>query len=98
MPEPRIAPYGSWASPITSDLMSTGSNPGPQEQGRTVVVKPLPTGSADRRDARDAGKRARRGEPRSMSPCFRVTPMAGRPRIVFRRFCKSVERELVKAR
>ena len=25
MPEPRIAPYGSWASPITSDLIVASS-------------------------------------------------------------------------
>jgi dipeptidyl aminopeptidase/acylaminoacyl peptidase len=55
MPETRIASYGSWASPITSDLIVTssiglgeilvdGSNiywieSRPQEQGRSVVVR-----------------------------------------------------------
>jgi dipeptidyl aminopeptidase/acylaminoacyl peptidase len=55
MPEPRIAPYGSWASPITSDLIVASSiglgdilvdggdvywiESRPQEQGRTVIVR-----------------------------------------------------------
>jgi dipeptidyl aminopeptidase/acylaminoacyl peptidase len=55
MTEPRIAPYGSWASPITSDLIVASSigladilvergdiywiESRPQEQGRTVVVR-----------------------------------------------------------
>jgi dipeptidyl aminopeptidase/acylaminoacyl peptidase len=55
MPEPRIASYGSWASPITSDLIVASSiglgdilvdsgdvywiESRPQEQGRTVVVR-----------------------------------------------------------
>jgi dipeptidyl aminopeptidase/acylaminoacyl peptidase len=54
MPEPRIAPYGSWASPITSDLIVASSiglgdiildggrvywlESRPQEQGRSVIV------------------------------------------------------------
>jgi dipeptidyl aminopeptidase/acylaminoacyl peptidase len=54
MPEPRIAPFGSWASPITSDLIVASSigladilvdggeaywlEARPQEQGRSVVV------------------------------------------------------------
>ncbi len=54
MSEPRIAPYGSWASPITSDLIVASSiglgeilvdgsdvywiESRPQEQGRSVVV------------------------------------------------------------
>src|SRR6516164_80039 len=55
MPQPRVAPYGSWASPITSDLILASSiglgeilvdgrdvywiEMRPQEQGRTVVVR-----------------------------------------------------------
>jgi dipeptidyl aminopeptidase/acylaminoacyl peptidase len=55
MPDPRIAPYGSWASPITSDLIVASSiglseilvdgndiywiESRPQEQGRSVVVR-----------------------------------------------------------
>ncbi|MBV8337153.1 MAG: S9 family peptidase [Alphaproteobacteria bacterium] len=55
MPEIRIAPYGSWASPITSDLIVASSigvadilvdgnstywiESRPAEQGRTVVVR-----------------------------------------------------------
>ena len=55
MAEPRIAPYGSWASPITSDLIVASSiglgdilvdgsdvywiEGRPQEQGRSVVVR-----------------------------------------------------------
>src|SRR6516162_9087037 len=55
MAEPRIAPYGSWASPITSDLIVASSiglgdilvdgsdvywiESRPQEQGRTAVVR-----------------------------------------------------------
>jgi len=55
MPQPRVAPYGSWASPITSDLIVASSiglgeilvdgrdvywiEMRPQEQGRTVVVR-----------------------------------------------------------
>ena len=54
MAEPRIAPYGSWASPITSDLIVASSvglgdilvdggdvywiESRPQEQGRSVIV------------------------------------------------------------
>src|SRR6516225_3345065 len=55
MAESRIAPYGSWASPITSDLIVASSiglgdilvdggdvywiESRPQEQGRSVVVR-----------------------------------------------------------
>jgi dipeptidyl aminopeptidase/acylaminoacyl peptidase len=55
MPQPRVAPYGSWASPITSDVIVASSiglgeilvdgrdvywiESRPQEQGRTVVVR-----------------------------------------------------------
>jgi len=55
MAEPRIAPYGSWASPITSDLIVASSiglgdilvdgsdvywiESRPQEQGRSVIVR-----------------------------------------------------------
>jgi hypothetical protein len=55
MPEPRVAPYGSWASPITSDLIVASSiglgdvqvdggdiywiETRPQEQGRSVIVR-----------------------------------------------------------
>ena len=55
MSEPRVAPYGSWASPITSDLIVASSiglgdilvdgseiywiESRPQEQGRSVVVR-----------------------------------------------------------
>jgi dipeptidyl aminopeptidase/acylaminoacyl peptidase len=54
MAEPRVAPYGSWASPITSDLIVASSiglggllidgseiywiESRPQEQGRSVIV------------------------------------------------------------
>jgi dipeptidyl aminopeptidase/acylaminoacyl peptidase len=62
MTEPRIAPYGSWASPITSDLIVASSiglgdilvdgsdvywiESRPQEQGRTVIVRRSQTGQA----------------------------------------------------
>jgi dipeptidyl aminopeptidase/acylaminoacyl peptidase len=55
MPEPRTAPYGSWASPITSDLIVASSiglgdiladgsdiywiESRPQERGRSVIVR-----------------------------------------------------------
>src|SRR5215831_11940661 len=55
MAEPRIAPYGSWTSPITSDLIVASSiglggisidgsevywiESRPQEQGRSVIVR-----------------------------------------------------------
>jgi hypothetical protein len=55
MPTPQIAPYGSWRSPITSDLIVASSiglggilldgtdvfwlESRPQEQGRSVVVR-----------------------------------------------------------
>ena len=55
MPEPRIASYGSWASPITSDLIVASSiglgdvrvdgddvywiETRPQERGRSVIVR-----------------------------------------------------------
>ena len=60
MAEPRIAPYGSWASPITSDLIVASSiglgdilvdggevywiESRPQEQGRSVIVRRSQTG------------------------------------------------------
>ena len=60
MAEPRIAPYGSWASPITSDLIVASSiglggvlvdgrgvywlESRPQEQGRSVIVHCSPDG------------------------------------------------------
>src|SRR5215831_16452890 len=60
MAEPRIAPYGSWASPITSDLIVASSiglggvaidggevywiESRPQEQGRSVIVRCSPDG------------------------------------------------------
>ena len=60
MAEPRIAPYGSWASPITSDLIVASSiglggvwidgsdiywiEGRPQEQGRSVIVRCSPDG------------------------------------------------------
>ncbi len=63
MPEPRIAPYGSWASPITSDLIVASSiglggvlidgsgvywiESRPQEQGRSVIVRRSPDGRTD---------------------------------------------------
>src|SRR5580700_10014164 len=55
MPTPQIAPYGSWRSPITSDLIVASSiglggilldgtdvfwlESRPQEQGRSVIVR-----------------------------------------------------------
>src|SRR6266852_569369 len=55
MPEPRTAPYGSWASPITSDLIVASSiglgdiltdgsdiywiESRPQEGGRSVIIR-----------------------------------------------------------
>src|SRR6516165_5072055 len=61
MPDPMIAPYGSWSSPITSDLIvaSTIALSGilldgadvywlegrPQEGGRSVIVRHAPDGS-----------------------------------------------------
>ena len=60
MTEPRTAPYGSWASPITSDLIVASSiglggiyidggdvywiESRPQEQGRSVIVRCSPDG------------------------------------------------------
>ncbi|MBV8458261.1 MAG: S9 family peptidase, partial [Acetobacteraceae bacterium] len=61
MPEARIAPYGSWASPITSDLIVASSiglgdvladdsdifwiESRPQERGRSVIVRRSHDGS-----------------------------------------------------
>ena len=58
MPEPKIAPYGSWSSPITSDLIVASSiglgeilldgadvywlESRPQEGGRSVIVRRAP--------------------------------------------------------
>jgi dipeptidyl aminopeptidase/acylaminoacyl peptidase len=63
MPEPRIAPYGSWVSPITSDLIVASSiglggvlidgsdvywiESRPQEQGRSVIVRRSPDGRTE---------------------------------------------------
>src|SRR5215813_7371573 len=63
MSEPRIAPYGSWASPITSDLIVASSiglggvlidggdvywiESRPQEQGRSVIVRRSSDGRTD---------------------------------------------------
>jgi dipeptidyl aminopeptidase/acylaminoacyl peptidase len=63
LPEPRIAPCGSWASPITSDLIVASSigvgdvqldggavywlETRPQEQGRAVVVRFGPDGTPE---------------------------------------------------
>ena len=60
MPKPEIAPYGSWKSPITTDLIVTGSvgltqplvrgtnvywvEMRPTEGGRNVIVKRSPDG------------------------------------------------------
>ena len=60
MPEPHIAPYGSWSSPITSELIvaSTIGLSGilldgadvywlesrPQENGRSVIVRRVKSG------------------------------------------------------
>jgi dipeptidyl aminopeptidase/acylaminoacyl peptidase len=62
MPDPRIAPYGSWKSPITSDLLVSNtltlgkvaidgdaiywSEGRPAEGGRVVVVRRTPDGQA----------------------------------------------------
>ena len=62
MPKPNTAPYGSWRSPITSDLivaqitmLSDVRLDGddiywlegrPQEQGRNVIVRAGPDGTA----------------------------------------------------
>jgi dipeptidyl aminopeptidase/acylaminoacyl peptidase len=61
MTEPKIAPYGSWKSPITSDLIVAGTislgqiclddddiywnEMRPMEAGRTVVVRHMPDGT-----------------------------------------------------
>src|SRR2546430_16827581 len=60
MPDPRIAPYGSWKSPVTSDLIVAGTvglgeialdgqdiywvEMRPTEGGRSVVVRRTPDG------------------------------------------------------
>src|SRR6202051_4996924 len=62
MPEPKISPYGSWKSPITSDLIVAQTTMlsdvrldgkdvywlegGPQEQRRTGIVRAGPDGAA----------------------------------------------------
>ncbi|NJN86917.1 MAG: S9 family peptidase [Leptolyngbyaceae cyanobacterium SL_7_1] len=67
MTEPTLAPYGSWKSPITADMIVAGtirlgevrldagtiywSEMRPMEQGRNVVVQWQPTGSIDRTPA-----------------------------------------------
>src|ERR687886_679086 len=38
MTEPRVAPYGSWRSPITPELITAGAVR-PRERGRNVVVR-----------------------------------------------------------
>src|SRR4051812_25716210 len=61
MPEPKTAPYGTWKSPITSDLIVKGSigltqlqtdgeniywiEARPSEAGRQVIVRLAPDGS-----------------------------------------------------
>jgi dipeptidyl aminopeptidase/acylaminoacyl peptidase len=61
MPEPKTAPYGSWSSPITSDLIVASTiglgeilldgadvywlESRPQEGGRSVIVRRAPDGS-----------------------------------------------------
>src|SRR3954454_11544266 len=63
MPEPQIAPYGTWKSPITADLIagqvvSLGAprldgadtywtEGRPAEAGRTVIVRRAPTGATE---------------------------------------------------
>src|SRR5215472_2168721 len=61
MPDPQVAPFGSWASPITSDMIVASSiglgeilidgadvywlESRPQEGGRSVVVRRAPDGT-----------------------------------------------------
>jgi hypothetical protein len=61
MPQPQAAPFGSWRSPVTSDLIVTGTvgleqvrldgddiywiEARPMEQGRCVVVRRAPDGT-----------------------------------------------------
>lgn len=63
MPAPRIAPFGSWASPITSDLIVASTiglgelrldgdwlywlESRPKEGGRSVVVRTVPDGTTE---------------------------------------------------
>ena len=74
MPEPQIAPYGSWSSPITSDLIVASSiglgeilvdgsdvywlESRPQEGGRSVLVRRAADGTIGRCDPAGAGRRA----------------------------------------
>ncbi len=73
MPEPQIAPYGSWSSPITSDLIVASSiglgeilvdgsdvywlESRPQEGGRSVLVRRAANGTIGRFDPIAAGRR-----------------------------------------
>ena len=76
MPDPQTAAYGSWSSPITSDLIVASSiglggilldggdvywlESRPQEGGRSVLVRRAADGSISRRDPARAGRRPRR--------------------------------------
>lgn len=73
MPEPRVAPYGSWRSPVTTDALLAGTvNLGqieidgedlywcegrPLERGRNVIVRRTPDGRVE--DVTPAGFNAR---------------------------------------
>ena len=73
MPERHIAPYGSWSSPITSDLIVASTiglggilldgtdvywlESRPQENGRSVIVRRAADGSFGRRHPTGGSRR-----------------------------------------